>query len=662
MFSICYNSRLILFSLITLIIISAYWSSLSGPFVFDDQLNIVENPGVAINELSFTSLKTAFLSNHSGMFKRVLPALSFGINHYFAEGFSNTYVFKLFNLCIHLINSALVFWVSYLLLSQIKKIHSDNEIQFVSEDNETYLVWLVALITLTWTLHPIQLTSVAYVVQRMTSMAATFVLLGLILYVTGRNKLANNFTAGLILMGVGIICGTILGLMCKENAVLLFMYAGTIEFTLYNRKALSSLQTRKLCCFYSVFFFLPLLIGLYYCFFYSNILSGYNTRPFSLSERLLTEPRILWLYLQMLFFPDITTMGLFHDDIPKSTGWLQPITTIWAILSWLALSIFAFILKKRIPVFSFAILWYLVGHSLESSVIPLLLVFEHRNYLPSLGPIILFCYLVGQSFAFFKTKLWEFVTVLLIFFWITGLYHATFSRANNWKTENTFIAANARNHPFSPSSQYLYGELLYKKLKQPLAAYPYYYRAAQLEPDEVGFLISLTMVTPVNSIINLKQLNVSSLANPEKITELLKNRPVSAWGIRALDVASQCVKEYKAPCKMQMNNVRKWLFAISSNPFLGKKERRHFVINLVDIELQNNLYKEALRTIISVKEEDTFFRYHLMHADILATLGFFSEAIGLLESIKQDAFQSTLFQSDLLRLKLAITKLASQQI
>ena len=661
MISNIYYSKPILFSLITLIIISAYWPSLTGPLVFDDQLNIVENPGVAIKDLSYSSLKTAFLSNHSGLLKRVLPALSFGINYYFAEGFNNTYVFKITNLLIHIVNTALVFWLAFLLLSQLKKLHSTTFPH--TKQNDSTLVWMAALIALIWGLHPIQMTSVAYVVQRMTSMAGTFVLLGLGIYIVGRNQLEQGSTKGLLWMVLGIVCGTILGLMCKENAVLLLLYAGTIEFTLYNRQNLDHYQKKQLYWFYLFLFIIPVFIGLFYSFIYPGLLSGYSTRPFSLSERLFTEARILWFYLSMLFVPDITSMGLFHDDISMSTNWLSPLTTLLSILFWIILIFYACFIKKRFPIFTFAVFWYLLGHSMESTFIPLELIFEHRNYLPVLGPIILFCYLIFQVFYLSEKygKLKKTVQTALWLGVISVLFYSTLSRAGYWQTENGFIASTARNHPFSPNSQYLYGELLYKKAHNLTAAYPFYYRAAQLQPEEVGFLISLTMATPVDSISDLKKSNIKSLADPENIADLLKNKPVSAWGIRALDVSARCVKLTNKTCLSHIHHVRKWLTSTIDNEWLGRKEKRHFVINLFDIEIQNNLRNEALQTIIKAKNNDDFFRYHLMHADILASLGRFSESIELLNTVQVQTVKSSLYQADLSRLRQAVLKLANEK-
>ncbi|SMG62490.1 conserved hypothetical protein, membrane, partial [methanotrophic bacterial endosymbiont of Bathymodiolus sp.] len=87
--------------------------------------------------------------------------------------------------------------------------------------------------------------------------------------------------------------------------------------------------------FYTVLVALPIcLVLIYYFVTPGNLIASYGGRPFSLSERLWTESRVLWFYLSLLFIPDITNMGLFHDDIAVSHGWFQPVTTLVSVISW----------------------------------------------------------------------------------------------------------------------------------------------------------------------------------------------------------------------------------------------------------------------------------------------------------------------------------------
>jgi tetratricopeptide (TPR) repeat protein len=109
-----------------------------------------------------------------------------------------------------------------------------------------------------------------------------------------------------------------------------------------------------------------------------------SIRPWTLGERLLTEARIVCDYLALLWLPHPYTAGLFNDAIKVSTGLLSPPSTLLAICFLAVLFGIAVALRRRAPVWSLAILFYFAGHLLESSVIPLELYYEHRNYLPAM--------------------------------------------------------------------------------------------------------------------------------------------------------------------------------------------------------------------------------------------------------------------------------------
>ncbi|MCT7085189.1 hypothetical protein, partial [Salmonella enterica] len=83
--------------------------------LFDDNPNIVDNPGVQPRELSVPALVRAALSSPASDFKRPLASLSFAAN-YLAGGL-NPFGWKLFNLIIHLLNGILVFVLTRRLLA-----------------------------------------------------------------------------------------------------------------------------------------------------------------------------------------------------------------------------------------------------------------------------------------------------------------------------------------------------------------------------------------------------------------------------------------------------------------------------------------------------------------------------------------------------------------
>ena len=199
----------------------------------------------------------------------------------------------------------------------------------------------------------------------------------------------------------------------------------------------------------------PLIAGLLYLFTHPGLLN-HDVRPFSLEERVLTQSRVLWLYLQWLFIPDISQLGLFHDDIVTSSSLLSPPTTLIAIAGWIGLAATALVMNKRWPVFAFAVLFFLAAHALESTIFPLEMVFEHRNYLASIGPLFLLAYLVtvGATRTGFPGAIRLLAIALLI---VYGA--ATFVRVQNWTSHETFVLASAENHPNSARAQFMAGQL-----------------------------------------------------------------------------------------------------------------------------------------------------------------------------------------------------------
>jgi tetratricopeptide (TPR) repeat protein len=201
---------------------------------------------------------------------------------------------------------------------------------------------------------------------------------------------------------------------------------------------------------------LPLVLGTIYLATHTGLLN-HDGRPFTFEERILSQPRILWLYIQWLFVPDVSQLGLFHDDIPISKSLFNPVTTTFAILAWIGLLVAALVMRKRWPVFAFAVLFFLAAHALESTIFPLEMVFEHRNYLASVGPLFLLAYLV--TVAGQRTRFPRAIAVLGLA--LVAVYAAaTFARVENWTSHETFVLASAQNHPGSARAQFMAGQLV----------------------------------------------------------------------------------------------------------------------------------------------------------------------------------------------------------
>ena len=300
----------------------AYLPGLSDFWVSDDIPNIVNNPAIQIDTLDSNNLMTAATANKSGPLGRPLSSLSFGLNYYFSGQQLDAGDFKITNLVIHISNGILVYLIALYLIKALK-------ISINIKIPEKHFAIIVAAI---WTLHPIQLTAVLYAVQRMTSLSALFVLAGLLIFVIGRMRLYENKAYATTLMYIGIGIGTLLGSLCKENALLLPYLALAIEITIFSKLTCGQ-QQKKAITFYALTAVIPAILAVIYLTIHpERIFAGYTVRDFTITERLMTESRVVLLYISYILFPAIQNLTLYHDTIEISRSLINPWTTLPALI------------------------------------------------------------------------------------------------------------------------------------------------------------------------------------------------------------------------------------------------------------------------------------------------------------------------------------------
>lgn len=442
--------RLAGFATISILLVATFCYSpgLAGGFAFDDYPNILGNAAVTNGDMSIASLAQVAWSGSAGPFKRPIPMVSFALN--FRSTGASPFAFKLTNLVIHLINGLLVLLLARLIL--LARAGSKG----ISSRDATACALVVSAI---WLLHPLNLTSVLYVVQRMNSLAAGFSLLALIFYCCGRLRLIEGRGRGNLLLYLGFSVFTVLGALCKENAVLTIPLAGAIELCFFGF-CTKDLQDRKwLLMFFGVALFVPVALGVSYLLFNPEwLIDRFAGRDFTVLERVLTESRVIWLYLSLLFLPRIGRMGLHHDDYALSVGFFEPIVTIFAVTSIVVMLVAAVFSIRRFPMFTFAVLWFAVGHALESTVFPLELIHEHRNYLPSIGPI-----LAGAVGVIELSRVSQIrrLSSWLAFGCCLMLGTLTYLRASEWSDPVTLASIEAERSPRSFRAVYELGRVRY---------------------------------------------------------------------------------------------------------------------------------------------------------------------------------------------------------
>lgn len=611
--------------LVTAATLLAYLPGLPGPFVFDDIQNIVENRAIAITSLDADALAAAAHSGPQDGIGRPLAMLSYALNYYVA-GEVAAVSFKVTNLAIHLINTALIYWLTSLLLR-------------AAAIGDTRLVrWLPPLSALLWALHPIQLTVVLYTVQRMTSLSALFVLAGLLLFVHGRIDLRASAWRGCIGIAAGIACGAIGGFAAKENAVLMPLYALLIEYTFFERSALTTSQRRALLATYGAVAALPLLFGAIWMLAHPEVIvAGYAGRDFTPLQRLLTEARVLWFYLGLLLFPMPGRFTLFHDDIALSTGLITPWTTLPALLGLAAALIVALVYRRRTPVLSFAILWFLAGHCLESGILPLELAHEHRNYLPAFGPLFALAYILCR-FGRARAVVYASVGCALI------LGSITTARAITWATEERLIETMVREHPGSARSHAMYAELLATRGSDIPDAIGHYQRAMVLAPHEPAFPLRLSLLLaanvahveggPANAPVAWQLLGESF---PRDIAAQLASGPITALAMRTLAQISDCITTKQGSCAQLLPDFIAWHEALQQNPRVTREMKLALLRQVFDVAHAHGRYQAALAAAeqgyrLDARAAD----FLLMQADALVALKRFDDAERTLVSLETD--------------------------
>ncbi|TAK40072.1 MAG: hypothetical protein EPO30_00395 [Lysobacteraceae bacterium] len=418
------------------VVVLAYFPGLHGGFVFDDYPNIVDNLALHVRfDSGWHAWLAAIFSSPSSELLRPLAMLSFAVNH--ALTGLDPYWMKLTNLGIHLLNTVLVFVVVRRLL------HAGGR-------RDTSSATGVALwISAAWALNPINLMAVLLVVQRMESLCHAFVFAGLWLYLAGRERLHNE-GRGWPMLIAGIVGATFLGALVKESALLLPVYALAIEWILLQFATKGHETDRRLLVLFGVLA-LPAIIWL--AWLLPGLLSGaaYAGRDFSLSERLLTEGRVLIDYLHWTLLPDLSQLSLYHDDYVISDGLLSPPSTLFAWVGLALLGAAAVLFRSKRPLLALGIAWFLAAQALTATVIPLELMYEHRNYFASLGVCMVLgdvLLLAPRTMTLRRAGLVTAGLLLVLHAGLTGL------RAREWSDPLRFASTEAAKHPQSPRATY----------------------------------------------------------------------------------------------------------------------------------------------------------------------------------------------------------------
>ncbi len=600
----------------------AYLPGLSGPFVFDDGPNILGNKNLRVDELTIEKLASAVLSGSSGLLQRPLSMFSFALNFFFAGDLASTkpepFPFKITNLFIHLLNGLMVFILTKLLVGAYRNFRQPSL-------PAGYPGWLALVVAALWLLHPLNLTSVLYVVQRMTSLAALFTFAGMVSYVWGRSRLYYGERGGVIAVLCSLFIFLPLAMLSKENGALLPFLILVAEITLFRLVTAKNLDRYFLLGLFAVSVLLPTLIFISYSIQHPQWLSaGYVIRDFSLAERLMTESRAIWFYLRLILLPDTGLLGIYHDDFAISRQLLDPPTTLPAMLGIFGLFVAVWLLRSKIPLVAFGLLFFLVGHAMESSFLALELIHEHRNYLPMFGILLVVLHLLLNPLVAKNTLRLRLALVILL---IPMFAATTFVRASAWGDSQELWETEVRHHPTSARANVEMGDLIvHMSQLDPTTIennYPiarkYYETAALVQQNNVNGYFGLIRL----SMTLGKPLEIGWLKELER---RLEQEAIPANVNNHLITMAQCLS--LPSCPLTKVQVESLLEAPLRNPRMMGREKARLLSATAYYQFNIARNHEAAVAAIrrSIEADPREIEYRISLVTVLIAMREFSEA------------------------------------
>lgn len=447
-----------LYLLFGLLLILCYGNTFHADWHFDDIANILLNDPLHLTSITPTSIWQTFFAypEHTGKIMRPVSNLTFALNWFFGQ--DRVIGYHLVNLFIHFLTTVLLFHSCLLLL----KTPAVRE-KYPQSDNHHSNIYIAGLAAILWAVNPVQTQAVTYIVQRMASLAAMFYIAGILCYLKGR--LAQGTKKKSWLYYALAVLFYLLSVGSKENGVLLPASLMLIEFIFFQPEITFNKKTLLAFCGGLLAI---VLITLFFTGpgFFLHLLSSYSTRNFTLSQRILTETRIIIHYLSLLLFPDPSRLSITYD-IRFSTSLFSPPTTLTSIVLLVSGAILSLRYHKRYPVPCFAVLFFLLNHVTESTIIPLELIFEHRNYLPSFFLFLPFAVWAEQLISRFghRQPLIRAVTTSVLIMVILLFSLGTMTRNKVWATEESLWRDSLAKAPDSVRSYINLGHVyLFEKI------------------------------------------------------------------------------------------------------------------------------------------------------------------------------------------------------
>lgn len=527
-------------------ILIAYSNSISGTWAMDD---VVANKPVGIHDIQ------DLLS-----FRKVTSA-TFFLNQAIAP--FNPASFRFFNIVIHIVNTILLYILTLKTFRSgtVVSEHIDEKVRdkdYKHAHSAEYAQYGASISSAIFALHPININAVAYIVQRMASLATLFVLLSLLIY-TAAHQSKNPYKTLIYYALSGI--SVILGIFSKENAVmaipLIFLYDYVFLSSFSKRK------TRKMIVAVLVLGFLSLGFATFFLKLHNKIfeITGFFLHPsqplpwkdwmsidvsWTAYEHILSAFRVIARYLFLLLFPLPRFLVFDWWGFPVSHGITDPITTLPSMILVISLIIFSLAKLKRYPFIAFGILWYFLAISLESFLaLGTDLYYEHRNYLPLTG---LSIGIACQTMVSFKEVIRNRSAWVVLIIICSAFGALTFTRNIVWKDSVTLWGDTLEKNPSNLRAVMAMGNASLK-LNNMKAAERYYKEAVRVSTQDRRLYYinesyySLGMLYLMNRELQQAKELISNFSH---LIESYKPRILTGFYLALSSDADGALNEYRA--------------------------------------------------------------------------------------------------------------------
>ncbi len=416
---------LILLPALCVIGLAIYGGTLTAGFHFDDKVNIVEN-------LKLRNLSAFWPPSGT----RYLSYLSFALNYHIAG--LDPFAFRLVNVLIHIANAALVYCLVRLVYRTQAAAHGGRTAFFTA-----------SLASFLFLVHPVQTQAIAYISQRMASLATFFYLAAIVCYLKARLDASarGSMYAVSILMAV-------LAQKTKEISFTLPFVLILFEFILFSGTFRSRLI--RLAPFLFILLIIPLTL-----FSGASVGIEADTARFQIRDLteiprhqyLATEARVVVTYLRLLIWP--VNQNLDYDyPVFNSILALEPLASLIFIAAIISVAVYLLVrslrrltrgLDARLPLaVSLGAIWFFMTLAVESSVIPIKdVIYEHRLYLPMVGASLVVSAVVSRVKPSFRATTFAAISCLVVL----SLAASAYLRNRVWQSERTLWEDVVRKSP-----------------------------------------------------------------------------------------------------------------------------------------------------------------------------------------------------------------------